>query len=167
MNATLINLYHICHRELWLHHHGIRMEHTSDVVYEGRLIGENSYEERAQKNRQLELEGGKIDFYDAREKIVYETKKSDKTEAAHVAQVQYYLYLLHQNGVEGARGIIEYPRQRKRTEVTFSPQQDQVLVESWITAIEDLLQQEDCPPVLKKPICKTCSYFEYCYANEG
>jgi len=167
MNATLINLYHICHRELWLHHHGIRMEHTSDVVYEGRLIGETSYEDRAQKNRQLELEGGKIDFYDAQQKIVYETKKSDKTEAAHVAQVQYYLYLLHQNGVEGARGIIEYPRQRKRTEVTFSPGQDQALVESWIAAIEALLKQEECPPVLKKPICKTCSYFEYCYANEG
>jgi CRISPR-associated exonuclease Cas4 len=40
INATIINIFHICHREMWLHHHAIRMEHTSEVVYEGKLIGE-------------------------------------------------------------------------------------------------------------------------------
>ncbi|MBS1446990.1 MAG: Dna2/Cas4 domain-containing protein, partial [Odoribacter sp.] len=36
VTATLINLYHVCKREMWLHAHGIRMEHTSDLVTEGK-----------------------------------------------------------------------------------------------------------------------------------
>ncbi|THH40238.1 Dna2/Cas4 domain-containing protein [Neolewinella litorea] len=35
INATLINLYHVCHRQLWLHAHELRMEHESDAVYAG------------------------------------------------------------------------------------------------------------------------------------
>lgn len=31
INATLINLYNVCQRELWLHANGIRFEHTSDL----------------------------------------------------------------------------------------------------------------------------------------
>jgi CRISPR-associated exonuclease Cas4 len=55
INATLINLYHICQRELWLHANAIRMEHTSDIVYEGKLIGDTTYADRAEKNKQVEL----------------------------------------------------------------------------------------------------------------
>nr|MBP8945773.1 Dna2/Cas4 domain-containing protein [Paludibacteraceae bacterium] len=40
VNATLINLYHVCKRECWLHANGIRFEHTSDLVYDGKLIHE-------------------------------------------------------------------------------------------------------------------------------
>jgi CRISPR-associated exonuclease Cas4 len=49
INATLINLYHVCHREMWLHANGIRMEHTSDTVYDGKLLHETSYPQRAEK----------------------------------------------------------------------------------------------------------------------
>lgn len=174
ITATLINLYHVCRRELWLHAHAIRMEHTSDVVYEGKLIGEHAYGERAQKNKQLELSvplpGGwtaaaKIDYYDARQKIVHETKKSDKMEQAHEAQVKFYLYALQRSGVEGARGTIEYPKQRERTEVTLTPA-DVAVVEQWITDIREIIECKRCPEVIRKPVCKQCSYFEFCYADE-
>jgi CRISPR/Cas system-associated exonuclease Cas4 (RecB family) len=32
--ATCVNYYHICHRKLWLFANGIRMEHTSDTIYD-------------------------------------------------------------------------------------------------------------------------------------
>ena len=85
INDTLINYLHICHRKLWLHANGITMEHTSDIVYEGKLIGENTYPQRAEKNQELEitaeLDNGivasaKIDFFDAENGVVYETKES-------------------------------------------------------------------------------------------
>jgi len=166
MNATLINLFHVCRRELWLHHHGIRMEHTSEVVYEGKLVGESTYGERPRKNKQIELDGVKIDFYDPKEKIVYETKKSNKTEHAHIAQVKYYLYVLHQNGIVGAMGIIEYPKLRLRTQVFFDSGEDIPEIEKWIEEIEQILNKEKCPLVQRKPICNTCSYYEYCYVDE-
>ncbi len=90
LTATLINLFHISHRELWLHANGIRMEHTSDTVYEGKLIGETTYPQRAEKYTELEIGGSKIDFYDARNKVIHEIKKSNKAEEAHEWQVKYF-----------------------------------------------------------------------------
>lgn len=55
INATLINLYHVCKREMWLHANGIRMEHTSDTVAEGKLIGETTYPQRSEKYTEMEL----------------------------------------------------------------------------------------------------------------
>lgn len=176
MNITAVEVSYFlyCHRRLWLFHQGIRMEHTSDIVYEGKLIGETTYEDRAQKNKQVELSiplgGGwmataKIDFYDAKGKVVHETKKSDKMEQAHIAQVKFYLYLLERSGVSGARGIIEYPKLRERTELAFSPE-DSREVEQWIGNIQQILESDTCPPVLNKPMCKQCSYFEFCYSDE-
>lgn len=80
ITATLLNYYQLCHRKMWLHYHALRMEHTSEVVYEGKLIGEESYPQRAEKNQEVEISfslpqwGGagagvltaKIDFFDAK-----------------------------------------------------------------------------------------------------
>ncbi|MDR0605877.1 MAG: CRISPR-associated protein Cas4, partial [Bacteroidales bacterium] len=71
MNATLINLYHVCKRECWLHANGINMEHTSDIVYDGKLLHEISYTDRAKKYNEIDIVSkfkdinlfGKIDFY--------------------------------------------------------------------------------------------------------
>ena len=62
ITATLINLYHVCHRELWLHANEIRMEHTSDIVAEGKLIGDNAYPQRSERYTELAFDGVKIDF---------------------------------------------------------------------------------------------------------
>ena len=99
INATLINLYHVCPREMWLHTNGINMGHTSDTVYDGKLLHETSYPQRAEKYREIDLSFtlnngidlfGKIDFYDAKEKIIHEIKRSEKMEAAHEWQVKVY-----------------------------------------------------------------------------
>ena len=63
------------------------MEHTSDTVAEGKLIGETSYPQRAEKYTEIEIGGSKIDFYDAKNKVIHEVKKSDSIEAAHEWQV--------------------------------------------------------------------------------
>lgn len=165
ITATLINLFHICHRELWLHAKGIRMEHTSDTVYEGKLIGTTSYPQRAEKYTELQIGGSKIDFYDARNKVVHEVKKSDKAEAAHMAQVKFYLYLLEENGVEGATGILEYPKLRQTEKVELTNDDKSDIVE-WMATIEVILANPVCPGVIDKPICKRCSYFDFCYADE-
>ena len=94
--GTHFNYYLICHRKLWLFSNGINMESTSDLVYEGKLLHETSYPRRAEKYQEIELDGIKIDYYDPRNKVVHEIKKSDKHEEAHEWQVKYYLYVLEQ-----------------------------------------------------------------------
>ncbi|HMS30691.1 MAG TPA: CRISPR-associated protein Cas4 [Saprospiraceae bacterium] len=162
ITATHINYYHICHRKLWLFSNGIHMEHTSDTVTEGKLIGGSTYMDRAVKYTELQLDGIKIDYYDARNKVVHEIKKSDKMEAAHEAQVKYYLYKLHQNGIQGATGILEYPKLRHTQQVILT-EEDISLIPCWEREIELIISKSQIPNVIHKTICKKCSYYEFCY----
>jgi CRISPR-associated exonuclease Cas4 len=177
INATLVNLYHVCKREMWLHAHAIRMEHTSDIVYEGKLIGEESYPQRAEKNQEVEISlpypplgtdgalTAKIDFFDAKKCVVHETKKSNAKEKAHVAQVQFYLYLLRKNGVAVSHGLIEYPKLRLTERVTLDEEEEKQ-VELWVHEIGELLAKEHCPPRLPVSKCRSCSYFDFCWIGE-
>ncbi len=174
INATLINLYHVCKREMWLHANGIRMEHTSEVVADGKLIGETTYPQRAEKYTEVELSvpfgadinlTGKIDFYDARNKVIHETKRSDSIVEAHEWQVKFYIWLLAKNGVDGATGILEYPKLRHTASVELSAD-DVFLLQQAVSQIVAIVESELCPPRINSKICRRCSYFDFCYVEE-
>jgi CRISPR-associated exonuclease Cas4 len=166
LTATHIAYLHLCDRKLWLFANGINMEHTSEVVAEGKLIGETSYTDRAQKFTEVEIDGVKIDFYDARNKVVHEIKKSASVEQAHIAQVQYYLYKLKQKGIEDATGIIEYPRLKQRETVKALSADDVETIKRWEQEVETILASSKCPDVIRAKICKPCSYYDFCYSSE-
>ncbi|AUD05854.1 CRISPR-associated protein Cas4 [Spirosoma pollinicola] len=163
--ATLVNYLHLCHRKLWLHANHIRMEHTSEAVAEGKQLHEHAYPQRTERYREITLDGSVIDFYDPYNKVVHEMKKSDKMEHSHIAQVQFYLYLLQKNGVEGATGLIEYPKLRQTQQVSLT-EEDVPMVEGWIRVIEQLVDSEKCPGRIAKSKCRSCSYFDFCYVEE-
>jgi CRISPR-associated exonuclease Cas4 len=165
VTGTHIAYLHLCHRKLWLFGNGINMEHTSDVVAEGKLIGETSYTDRSEKFTEVEVDGIKIDFYDARNKVIHEVKKSNKVSQAHIAQVKYYIYKLTQKGVEGVTGVLEYPRLKIREDVYLTAE-DLTLIPQWEADVKMIIEQELCPPLLHSTICKSCSYFDFCYSNE-
>ena len=166
LTATHINYFMVCRRKLWLFANGINMEHTSDLVAEGKLVHETSYPQRAERYTELEIDGSVIDFYDARNKIIHEVKKSSRVETAHVWQVKYYIWLLKKNGVDGATGIIEYPKLRETTKVELTNEDVDFLEQSMID-IRQLVVSEACPERIEMKICKNCSYFEFCYVREG
>lgn len=165
LTATHINYFHICHRKLWLFANGIHMEHSSDTVAEGKLIGETTYPQRPEKYTEIEIGGSKIDFYDAKNKIIHEIKKSDKMEEAHEWQVKYYIWLLEQNGIEGATGILEYPRLRQTKDIGLTAE-DRDYLQQIIIQIKTLIEQNTCPARIHSRICKQCSYYEFCYIEE-
>jgi CRISPR-associated exonuclease Cas4 len=165
ITATLINLYHVCKREMWLHANGVRMEHASDTVAEGKLIHETSYPQRAERYTELEIDGSVIDFYDASHKIIHEIKKSNKVEEAHEWQVKYYIWLLRKNGIDEVQGIIEYPKLRATTHVELT-NEDMVYLEKVVAEIEQIVTSEICPPRIEAKICKSCSYYEFCYIDD-
>lgn len=164
LTGTHINYYHICHRKLWLFANGLQMEQRSSLVAEGRFIHETSYGQRAKKYKELALDGIKLDHYDAKNKIVREVKKSNKKELAHVAQVQYYLWVLEQNGIE-ATGVLEYPKLRLVEAVPYD-ETTRDLVKKWVEATQAILEQENCPPTIDKKWCRRCAYYEFCYTDE-
>jgi CRISPR-associated exonuclease Cas4 len=165
ITGTHINYYFICKRKLWLFANDIQMEHTSDLVYEGKLIHESSYPQRAERYEELEIDGCKIDFYDAKNKVVHEIKKSDKVEVAHEWQVKYYIYVLERNGIEGTTGILEYPALRHKSQVILTDE-DRIKIQKIETEIEINTSPDKCLPVLEKKMCRNCSYYEFCYVAE-
>ena len=165
ITATYINLYNVCKRELWLHANEIRFEHTSDIVYEGKLIHEESYPQRSSKYEEVELDGVKVDFYDVRNKVIHEIKKSNKVERAHEWQLKYYLYVFEKNGIVGVTGILEYPVLRKTDAIVLSDI-DRETIRTMEVEIQDIVENEECPPLEKKRICKNCSYYDFCYSTE-
>lgn len=173
ITATHINYKYICHRKVWLFANGIRMEHTSDTVSDGKLLHETSYPQRSMRHSEVELSAdldgttltGKIDFYDAKEKVIHETKRSDKAEEAHIWQLKYYLWLFELNGIPDVRGILEYPKLRQTSEVILHDP-DRSYLHNTVLQIKQLLRQDTCPGRLKAKICKSCSYYELCYIDE-
>jgi CRISPR-associated exonuclease Cas4 len=165
ITGTQFNYYLICHRKLWLFSNGINMEHTSDLVYEGKLIHETSYPQRSERYTEIELEGIKIDYFDPKNKVIHEIKKSDSHEEAHEWQVKYYIYVLERNGMEGVTGILEYPKLRETSEVTLS-EPDREEIREIVKDIEKIIASDACPDRLKISKCKNCSYFDFCWSEE-
>lgn len=173
ITGTHINYYRLCKRKLWLFANNIQMEQTSDLVKDGKLIEEESYQQRSERYTQIELsaeyEGailtGKIDYFDTRDLVVHETKRSNKVETAHLWQVKFYLWLLELNNIEAEKGIIEYPRLRIREEVYLAEEEKKYLKQT-VKDITTLVNSATCPPVINAKICRSCSYYEFCYVGE-
>lgn len=165
VTGTLIAYYFYCKRRLWLHANEIRLEDNSEDVAMGKLIEETTYLQRNNNYEQIEFEGIKIDYYNHKNKIIHETKKSPKFEETHIWQLKYYIYILKENGIDGVKGLLEYPTEHKVHTVELSEndiKQIELLSKEIITMIEKAV----CPPVIESPKCKNCSYYEFCYIEE-
>jgi CRISPR-associated exonuclease Cas4 len=165
ITGTHFNYYQVCKRKLWLFANGLNMEHTSDLVYDGKLIQETTYPQRSERYEELEMGGIKIDFYDARNRVIHEIKRSNKIERAHEWQVKYYIHVLEQTGVKGVSGILEYPTLRHTARITLSDN-DRTKIQEMEREIEKIARSEACPPVINAKMCKSCSYYEFCYVKE-
>ncbi|MDD6582266.1 MAG: CRISPR-associated protein Cas4 [Bacteroidales bacterium] len=165
ITGTHFNYFQVCHRKLWLFANGINMEQNSDLVFAGKLIHEESYPQRSERYGEIEIDGVKVDFYDAKRKVIHEIKKSDKVEQAHEWQLKYYLCVFEHNGINGVSGILEYPKLRKTTEV-FLSDIDRETIRDFELKIREIICDDTCPPLEKKGICQNCSYFDFCYAGE-
>ena len=163
--GTHFNYYQICHRKLWLFANGINMEHTSDTVYDGKLIHEGSYPQRPERYEEIAVEGIKVDYFDAKRRIIHEIKRSDKVEEAHTWQVKYYIYVFERNGIEGCSGLLEYPAMRQTVPVTLTDD-DRREIRRMEQEISDIVSADICPPLRKKGFCKSCSYYDFCFTTE-
>jgi CRISPR-associated exonuclease Cas4 len=156
----------VCHRKLWLFANNIQMEHSSDLVYEGKLIHETSYRQRSSNYEEIAIDGIKIDYYDAKNRVVHEIKKSSKLFNSHAWQVKYYIYILEKNGIDGVTGVLEYPKERKTEEVFLSIPDKERIVEL-LEEIDTIIHADKCPEAINKPKCKKCSYYDFCYSYES
>jgi CRISPR-associated exonuclease Cas4 len=79
--------------------------------------------------------------------------------------VKYYIYVLERNGIDGVTGILEYPALRQTTKVNLTDT-DRHKIKEIEEKIAQLISSDDCPPVINAKICKSCSYYDFCYVKE-
>ncbi|MCS7232050.1 MAG: CRISPR-associated protein Cas4 [Elusimicrobiota bacterium] len=156
-----INYLFVCERKLWFFDRGIGMENTSDRVLLGKLIDEISYIYE-EKRKILIDELICIDILSKDE--VREIKYSNKLEEANRMQILYYLYYLKKLGVN-KKGIINYPKQRKREELELTSDLEKKIEEA-IKRVEEIIKMKKPPPIVKKKYCVKCAYYEFCFVEE-
>lgn len=160
--GTQINYYFICHRKLWLFSHGLNMEHNSDTVYLGKLIGEESYD---REKKEIQIDNLiSIDFVGS-DRVIHEIKKSNKMEQAHEFQLLYYLYYLKTKGIDDVTGKINYPKLRQTVDIKLTPENECKLNDIF-KAMQKIIDSKKLPERLKISFCKKCSYFELCWVEE-
>jgi CRISPR-associated exonuclease Cas4 len=137
------------------------MERESEDVAMGKLLHESRYK---REKKDIIIDNAiSIDFVKRGDVLeVHDIKKSRKMEDAHRYQLLYYLYYLHQRGVE-ATGVLNYPLLNKK-EAIKPTEQDFEMVEDITHNIRDIVTGE-MPKPLKRRLCKKCSYYEFCFGG--
>lgn len=137
----------------------IQMESENEDVIIGKLIDENSYS-RELKHVLIDNTVN-IDFI-KEWKILHEVKKQKSVEEAGIWQLKYYIYFLRKRGINIEKGILDYPKLKKREEI-FLTEEDEKRIEEVLLEIREIVNLKLPPKLEKLKICKKCAYFEYCY----
>lgn len=157
-NGIKVNYLYVCERKLWLFDRGIQMESGSDKVLIGKLLGEYSYPRETSKEMLID---NLINIDIVGDDEIREVKYSNRLAMADRIQLLYYLYYLKQLGI-GKRGVINYPKMRRREEIVLTPEAEQE-VEAALMQVQEILKLDKPPELHRKPYCAKCAYFEFCW----
>lgn len=159
VSGTMFYYYFVCKRKLWFFSNEIQLENENEDVKLGKLIDDNSY---SREEKHILIDNTiNIDFIKDW-KVLHEIKKQKSIEEAGIWQVKYYLYFLKKRGIYLEKGILDYPKLKKREEI-FLSEEDEKEIEKVLENIKEIIQEEKPPKLEKLKICKKCAYFEYCY----
>lgn len=139
------------------------MEHNSDLVTMGKFISESTYK-REDHELQIFVDDASIvlDYYDKKNKIIHEIKKTDSMENAHVWQVKYYISVLRDKGINDVTGELNYPKLNEKIRIEFSDS-DYNELQNIKDDIIKIVNNKTSPPIINRPFCKNCSYYDLCY----
>lgn len=158
--GTQINYYFICKTKLWLFSHHIQMEQESDLVSLGKLLHSKSYKDEKEYTIDNLIA---VDFIKKQDFLeLHEVKKSKKMEKAHEYQLLYYMYYLKNNkGIANIKGIINYPKIRKKVMIDLNESKELELMD----IIEDIsnIINNKTPKPERMRICRKCAYFDFCW----
>ena len=157
----MVQYFATCKRELWFFSKGINQNYQDENILIGRWLQEKSYQN--EKKGILIDNTINIDFLKEKEGlVVHEIKKSSRLPIAVNAQILYYLwYLKKKKGVK-TTGVIVYPKEKKRVQVTLTKENEEY-IEEILEKIPSIVNANIPPKAVKKSFCKNCSYFEFCW----
>ena len=160
ITGNLVNAYYICHRKVWLFAHEINPSTSNPYLEIGRLIGEESYK---REKKEILMGNIKIDLIkkESGNIVVAEVKKSSKGLKAAKMQLLFYLYKLKQKSIE-ANGELLIPKEKRKILIKLDDKSVD-MIEKAVVEINNIINMEKPPPVVKTNYCKKCAYYEFCW----
>jgi len=161
LTGNLVNAYFICKRKFWLYARQFNPDPETDLLLIGRIISEGSFR---REKKEILFDGGKIDLVkrEGQDVIVCEIKKSSKGLKAAMMQLAFYFKKLREKGVH-AKGEILIPGERRKVPFELAPELEDEL-ENGIEDMQQIMVDNNPPPILKTSFCKKCAFFEFCFA---
>lgn len=156
-----VQYFFICHRKLWLYSKNLGFETDHEKVIDGSLLHERAYKNANRKELMVD-QSFKVDVIDG--DYVREVKLSSKMTEADKYQLLFYLYQLKKRGLN-KKGLVSYTKE-KRTEEIILTEDDERKLDGIEKAIERILHSEQIPKRVKKPYCRQCAYYDFCYVSE-
>ncbi len=159
VTGVMVQYYVACKRELWFFANQINMNYDNDDISIGRHIHEKSFS-REKKN--IHLGDIAFDFVKSGDtNTIFEVKKSSRLEEPVRYQLYYYLWNTKKMGKE-MDGVLVYPEEKKREKIVLTPEKEEE-IEKIVDDIEIIVSQQIPPPIVRKPYCKRCTYYELCF----
>lgn len=158
-NGLRVQYYLVCKRKLWLYARQIRFERASERVQLGRLLHDEAY--RRERREVMIDDLIRVDVLEG-DGVILEVKYSRRLGSVHEAQLLYYLYYLKRRGAANLRGVLAYPRQKRRVEVALTPDKEAAIEE----ILRDIAHVEalTLPPEARQTrLCKACAFEAYCW----
>ena len=158
ITGLMMQYYHVCKRELWFMSRGIDIDRGAANIRRGTHIDETSYRD---KRRSFQINGRiALDILDSGE--VMEVKASSSLEKPAQMQLLYYLWYLDRILDIQRDGVLAYPAERKREEVSLT-EDNATAVEETICGIISVVESDTPPELDKKPYCDSCLYQDICW----
>jgi CRISPR-associated exonuclease Cas4 len=137
---------------------GVDIDRETTNIQRGTHVDETSY--RDSRSSFMIDNRIQLDVLDSGD--IMEVKVSSTLEEPARMQLVFYLWYLREiHGIE-KEGILAYPTERKREEVTLT----ESIVEKIEMTIEGILHivaREHPPELEKKPYCESCLYQDLCW----
>jgi len=159
INAATVQAYLVCPRQAWLLHHHIIPDQEHYLVATGRLIHQESY---ARQRKEIPVDNLLVIDLVEGEGVIAEVKRTSRHKEAARMQLAYYLYYLKTEKGFETKGVLLFPRERRRESLELTPELE-AKVEHILAEIEELVSQPKPPRPKKIRYCKPCGYREMCW----
>ncbi|WP_330631349.1 CRISPR-associated protein Cas4 [Halocatena halophila] len=158
ITGLMVQYYEVCKRELWFMAQGIDIDRGAANIRRGTHVDETSYRD---KRESFQVNGRiAIDVLDSGD--IMEVKVSSKLEEPARLQLLYYLWYLDEILDIERDGVLAYPRERKREQVTLTSE-NRDRIEAVLRGILEVLSRNTPPALEKKPVCEACLYQDLCW----
>jgi len=158
ITGLMVQYYHVCKRELWFMSRGVDIDRETVNIQRGTHVDETSYQDA----RQSFMIDNRIQLDVLESGDVMEVKVSSTLEKPARMQLLFYLWYLREVHDIEKDGVLAYPTERSRESVTLDAEAT-AAVEETVTGILEVVDQEQPPPLEKKPYCDSCLYQDLCW----